>query len=87
MSSPPEPSVPSITEWCFRGLILPTRGDTGPRVGGGVLDLDELSLFVHRVHSEMPGATIICHEYGLRAIHSSKVGDSTTPKLDWDDWL
>lgn len=94
MSSPLEsqpvptvpPAVPPITEWSLRGLILTAVGETGPRVKGGVLDLDELALFVHRVRTEMPGATIVCHEYGLRAIASARIGGADAPKLDWSDW-
>lgn len=78
------PVVPdAVKQWQFKGLILLSQ-ETGPRIRGGSLDLEELSLFVQRVRTEMPGALVVCHEHGLRAIWSDGSGDG--PRLDWSDW-
>jgi hypothetical protein len=75
-----------IQSWQFCGLILPATGETGPRVKGGTVTRAELQRFVDRVANEMPDATIVIHEYGLRAIYSASSHRADGPKLDWSDW-
>ena len=86
----PEQAAPAepIQAWCFQGLTLPASGETGPRVKGGTVTLPELELFISRVRAEIPGATIVVHEYGLRAISSHREPEhhSGAPKMDWNDW-
>jgi hypothetical protein len=82
------PAADVIQEWRFQGLTLPATGETGPRVKGGTVSLDELELFVARVRAELPGAVVVVHEYGLRAIWSATHPEhhSGGPKMDWSDW-
>lgn len=88
MTEPEQAAAPAdvVKEWQFRGLILPSTGDTGPRVKGGTVTLPELREFVRRVDAELPDATIVIHEYGLRAIWSASSPRADGPKLDWSDW-
>lgn len=74
----------ALQDWCFRGITLPASGDGGPRLKGGTVSLDDLELFVKRVREEMPGALIVVHEYGVRAVWSANTGHG--PRLDWSDW-
>lgn len=71
--------------WAARGVTMSAVGSTGPRVGGGVVEIDDLLEFANYVKMRMPGATVLVHEYGLRALDYDN-GANAGPKLDWDDW-
>lgn len=84
MSSPQPEAFDPISSWRFRGITLAAGEGGGPRIKGGLLDLHDLERFAQRVRAEMPGALIVCHEYGLRAVASD--GGGQGPRLDWSDW-
>lgn len=71
--------------WSARGVTMSAVKDTGPRVGGGVVEIDDLHEFTEYVRLRMPGATVLIHAYGLRAVEYDTAADAG-PKLDWDDW-
>jgi hypothetical protein len=76
---PDAPNRRGFDVWCYRGAVLHTDDN------GEVL-LDELQEFVTWVRKQIPGARLLLHRYGLRAIDMDGKGGGGGPHLDWRDW-
>lgn len=69
--------------WRNEGVTLLSTNEAGPRIHGGVVDLDELAEFVGYVRQQMPDALVVVHADGLRAIRSEGIDG---PVHEWRDW-